>query len=215
MTAPPAIPTEVGLSDYALDVVHHKAQELIGTAGYTPDDLDDIKQELVADLLARLDRFDPARSTYATFVTRLVERKISNLIRYRQSERRDPRREAGSLNDRIDDAEEGGDPQLAVVSQDEHDLRTGKHRRPAAERGRLALDIEAVLADLPADLRRAAVLLTTFSVAETAREMGIPRSTFRCNHLVRLRGFFMKKRLDAYLPGAFSASSALRGVSNK
>lgn len=187
------------LNDYALQVVRCKAMQLVGKAGYRQNDLEDIKQELIVHLLERLPRFDPAKASYNTFVARVVERKISNLLRDRQAEMRDHRREVCSLNEEIDTGEEEPKQRLATLDQDEQDIRTGKYRRPAAERGDLRLDVQQVLADLPPDLRRAAQLLQSLPVAQVAREMGVPHATFYDRHLKRLREAFAAKGLADYL----------------
>ena len=44
-------------NDYALEVVHHKARKLVGTAGFREDDVEDIKQDLIVDLLERLPKY--------------------------------------------------------------------------------------------------------------------------------------------------------------
>jgi RNA polymerase sigma-70 factor, ECF subfamily len=187
------------LTDYALETVHHKARQLVGKAGYTKDDVDDIKQDLIVDLLERLPRFDPAKATYNTFVACVVERKISNMLRDRQAERRDRRREDCSLNDEIDDGDEVPVQRLATMSQDKHDIRTGKYPRSAEEREHLRLDIETVLASLPPHLRRAAELLQSLPTAQVAREMGVAHATFYHKYLKRLRAVFAAKGMGDYL----------------
>ena len=187
------------LSDYALELVHHKAWQLVGKAGYTQDDVDDIKQDLIVDLLERLPKFDPAKATYNTFVARLVERKISNLLRDRQAEMRDHRREVCSLNEEIDTGEDEPVQRLTTISQDEQDIRTGKYARPAEERAHLQLDMDSVLDGLTPELRQVAEMLQTKSVSQVARELGIPRRTFREKHLAQLREVFAAKGMDDYL----------------
>ena len=187
------------LTDYALELVHHKAWQLVGKAGYTQDDVDDIKQDLIVDLLERLPQFDPAKATYNTFVARLVERKISNLLRDRQAEMRDHRREVCSLNEEIDTGEDEPVQRLTTISQDEQDIRTGKYARPAEERAHLQLDMDSVLDGLTPELRQVAEMLQTKSVSQVARELGIPRRTFREKHLAQLREVFAAKGMDDYL----------------
>lgn len=188
------------LTDYALELVHHKARQLVGKAGYTRDDLDDIKQDLILDLLERLPKFDPGKATYNTFIARVVERKISNLLRDRQAEMRDHRRDACSLNEEIDDGQGKTVERNTTISQDEHDLRTGKYFRPAGERADLQLDLSDVLSELPEELRAAAEMLMAMRPAQVARELGIPRSTFYETHLAQLRAAFKAKGLDDYMP---------------
>lgn len=182
------------LTTYALNLVHHKARRLIGKAGFRLSDLNDIKQDLIVDLLERLPKFDPAKATYNTFVSRVVERKICNMLRDRQAEVRDHRREVCSLNDEIDTGEDEPKQRLAAISQDDLDHRAG---RPTDEqRAHLHLDIQMVLSELPPPLRRAAKLLQILSVAQVARKMGIPHSTFYDTYLTRLREAFTAKGLE-------------------
>jgi len=142
------------LNDFALNMVNIKALQLVGKAGFTFDDVEDTKQDMILDLLERLTKYDPSKSNYKLFVTCVVDRKGRNLIRHRLMEMRDHRREACSLNDEIDVGEDAPVQRLATISQDDHDIRSGKYRRPAEEREHLRLDLETVLADLSPELRR-------------------------------------------------------------
>jgi RNA polymerase sigma-70 factor (ECF subfamily) len=187
------------LTDYALTLVHHKAWQLVGKAGYLADDVADIKQDLIVALLERLPRFDPARASYNTYVDRVVASRVVDLLRRRNAEMRDHRREAGSLNAKIDTG--GGKPvqRLATISRGEQYLRTGKHTRSARERARLRFDTASVLDSLTPELRRGAEMLQTKSVSQVARELVIPRSTFCDNHLAQLREAFAAKGMADYL----------------
>ena len=178
-----------GINDYAETLIHHKARQLVGNAGYTEDDVEELEQEMRLDLLKRLPKFDPSKATYNTFVSRLVERKISNLIRHRTQEIRDYRCEKCSLNDTVETGDSNNKKvkRMETITQDEHDLRSGKYRRPAAERLDLQLDISMVLSKLPPELRELAELLKSMSITEAARELGIPRSTIYSFGLAKLR----------------------------
>ena len=188
-----------GLTDYALTLVHHKARQIVGKAGYTQSDVEDIEQDLILDLLERLPKFDAAKAKYSTFVTRLVERKISNLLRDRLAEMRDHRREVCSLNDEIDIGDDEPVQRSATISQDEYDLRTGKYNRPAEERADLALDVTMLLEDLPAELRAVAEKLMTNTITEVAQQLGMPRSTFYDTYVAPLRAAFGERGLGDYL----------------
>lgn len=186
--------------DFALDMVNIKAVELVGKAGYTLDDIDDIKQEMILDLLERLAKYDPSKSNFKLFVTCVIDRKAQNLIRYRESQMRDYRREDCSLNDEVatTDSEEPVQ-RLSTIDQDDQDIRTGKYGRPAEERAELRFDVETVLAGLSPELRRIAEMLQSKPVAQVARELGIPRRTFRETHMVQLRDAFTAKGLALYV----------------
>lgn len=190
---------QYGLTDYALKLVRHKARQIVGKAGYTETDVEDIQQDLTLDLLERLGKFDPAKAKYSTFVTRLVERKISKLLRARLAAMRDHRREVCSVNDEIDVGEDQPVQRVAAISQDDNDLRTGKYNRPAEERADLALDLRMVLDDLPVKLREVAQMLMSNSITEVARELGMPRSTFYDTRLKPLREALAERGLGDYL----------------
>lgn len=193
------------LTEYALEVAHHKARQLVGKAGYTQDDIEDIEQDLILDLLERLPKFDPSKAKYSTFITRLVERKISKLLRDRLAEIRDYRRVACSLNDEIDFGDDEPPAQrVSTVSQSDHDRRTGNNTLPAVELIDLRCDIETALKQLPAELRGVAEMLAEMPIAVVARKLGIPRATFYDNQLAQIRAAFedagLDWRADANLP---------------
>lgn len=189
---------QYGIDDYAEELIHHKARQMVGNAGFTADDIEDIEQEMRLDLLQRLPKFDPSKATYKTFVSRLVERQISDMIRHSEQEGRDYRREESSLQDA---AEFGGDgdeamERIETVSQDEQDHRFGRQIRSEQERHELRLDIPVALSKLPPDLRELAELLQTMSIAQAARELGIPRTTLYYSRLPQLRQAFRAMGLD-------------------
>lgn len=174
------------LTPYLTALIECKARQLVGKAGYTQDDIKDLEQELIQDLLERLPKFDPAKAALNTFADRVVGHKIKSLIRDRQAGMRDWRREAYSLDAEIE-TEEGSTARHEFVSQDEVDLRTGRYDRTENERTQRRIDVDAVLEGLPIELRQVAEMLMTRSVAEVARELGIPRGTFRDRYLEKLR----------------------------
>lgn len=177
------------LSPYIKKLVECKARGLVGKAGYTRDDLADIEQEMFLDLLKRMRNFDAAKSTLNTFADRVVSRKACDLLRHRQAGMRDWRREAFSLDEEIE-TDEGSTTRHEFIGKDEVGRRKGSHYRKGEEVSALRMDTEAVLAGLPTELRRAAELLKTRSVTEAAREMGIPRGTFRDRYLRPLKEAF-------------------------
>lgn len=186
------------LTKYTMTLVQCKARQLVGKAGYTHDDLKDIEQDLIRNLLACLPQFDPAKATLSTFADRVVGSRIVDLLRRRNAEMRHRGREAFSLNEEVE-TEDGSMEIGETVSQDEIDLRTGRYNRPAAERAHLQMDLGAVVAGLPPELRQVADMLRTQSVAKVASELGIPRRTFRLNHLAKLRRAFAACHMDDYL----------------
>ena len=166
------------LDDYAVQLIRHKAWQLVGRGGFTKDDREDIEGDLTLDLLRRLRKFDPSRASFHTFVDRVVEHGAARLIERRSAPMRDYRREIASLNDRIEDEEgehvERGD----LVDQDTYLESIGQPTMPLADQVTLRVDLERVLATLPPELRdlweRRA---EGQSITDISRETGIPRGT--------------------------------------
>jgi RNA polymerase sigma-70 factor (ECF subfamily) len=186
------------LTPYLTALIEVKARQLVGKTGYTQDDIKDIEQDLTQDLLERLPNFDPAKATLNTFADRVVGRRICNLMRDRQADMRDWRREAFSLDEEIE-TDEGSTARHEFFSQDKVDLRKEPGDRRRLERENLQMDMSAVLEGLTPELRRVAEMLMTQSVAEVACELGIARSTFRDRYLAQLREVFAANRLNEYL----------------
>ena len=127
-------------------------------------------------------------------------RKVATLIRHRNSQMRDPRREACSLNECIDDGEGGTVERVQTIAAEEADRRLGRQARSDQETVELALDVEEVLNRLPDNLRGLCELLKTGSIADAARAMGVPRMTLN-DHVKKLREFFEAAGLRDYLAG--------------
>jgi len=89
--------------------------------------------------------------------------------------------------------------QAQLISQDAHDLRTGKYTRPVDERMDMDLDISDVLSGLPPDLRELAELLQRVSITEAAEQLGVARSTLYDTGIARLRQVFKDKGIGDYL----------------
>ena len=191
--------TQREADEYARKFIKFKAGQLAGRYGFTQSDTGDIEQDLTVDLLERLSKFDPTKAKFSTFVARIVEHKISRLVRDSQAQKRDYRREERSLNDLVNDGD-GRTVQLAeTISHVEDQSCPGRIRQTDSARLDAGVDVRRVLAGLPPDLREAAERLKTHSIAEIAREQGIARSTFYEGTVARLRRIFANAGLRDYL----------------
>jgi RNA polymerase sigma-70 factor (ECF subfamily) len=186
------------LSDYAIRHIRHRARQLARTEGFAAQDIEDIRQDLIVDLLERLPKFDPTKATLNTFAVRVVEGKIRKLLRDHNCEKRDPRREECSLNECVDDGEGGSVERIQTIAADETDRWLGRQARSDQETAELALDVEEVLKRLPDNLRRLCEFLKTGSIADAARAMGVPRTTLH-DHVKQLREVFEAAGMRDYL----------------
>jgi RNA polymerase sigma-70 factor, ECF subfamily len=187
-----------GIPEYAAWLIKHKAKQLIGKAGYTSSDQADLEQEMFLDLIGRLPKFDPSKATSKTFIARIVEHKISNLIRHRTSEMRDFRLEAGSLNHLVEDGDGNSVEFGDLIAQEDVDVQLGRFTRDSMEEKDFLHDMETTLAGLPENLRRLCELLATGTISDAARKAGIPRTTLH-DQVKRLRAIFEDAGLQNYL----------------
>lgn len=184
--------------NYAAAMARFKARQLIGIAGFTESDRDDLEQELMSAVISRMPQFNARRGSPKTFVACIVARKIITLIRYRTTGSRDFRREAFSLDQPAAGSDDAALLQGDCVADDIADPAGASHVRREVEQTELAEATQQALSGLPGDLRRLCELLKTGRLADAARELGVPRSTLR-NRVSRLRELFEAAGLQRFL----------------
>ncbi len=172
------------LDTYAENTIHHKASYLIGKHGFTTSDKDDIEQDLRLTLLTRQAQFTRSKGKWSTFVARVLERRIANIIRDRQAAIRDYRR--SNPCDFIDETNDGHRSCLA-----EHSAAQDENRRD------LHIDLTDVLANLPDEERTICAALMRGNITDTARQLGRSRKYIH-KIIHRLREVFSAHGLDMY-----------------
>jgi RNA polymerase sigma-70 factor (ECF subfamily) len=182
---------EPQLGRFEFGIVKRKVRQIIGRAGFTKQDRQDLEQELIARLLHSLRSFDPKQAHRKAFVTAVVERDVANILRDKQAEKRDHRR-IGSLHVMIEVTEDGP-TELA-----EFNARRCRDPRSAEDLAQLASDLAEVVAALPEELRDLAERLKTESISAIARAVGVPRTTLN-DTVRRLRQRFEQAGLRDYL----------------
>ena len=187
-----------GVEPYAVGLIRYKARQLIGQAGFTPSDREDLEQEMVLDLLRRLPKYNPERAKLNTFIARVVEHKIASLIQAQKAGIRDYRRWAYSLNERFEDEDGRSVERVDTIDQEDYLLRTGAQSRPSEELNALAIDVAAVIEALPPELRELCRRLKAETVTEISRDTGVPRGTIY-ESIKKLREIFEDAGLREYL----------------
>lgn len=178
--------------EFTIRFIRSKVRQLIGRAGLTEADHDDLLQEFVLDLLERRKHFDPRFGTWEALVVVVCENCLATILERRQAEMRSPEREEGSLDRPIQD----GEGSLGEMIPDTQ--RTG-HYRSAQETSELVQDVKSVLAQLPARLRTICERLADGqSKALIARELGMSRAALY-GLLGGIRGRFEQSNLQDYL----------------
>jgi len=182
-----------GVDQYALWLIQTKAKQLAGRYGFSPSDREDLEQELMLDLLQRLPRFDPSRAKRKTFINRVVDHAVASLVKRQKAEKRDYRRNGGSLSKDVEAPDGGLVERGNTLSAD-----TGQAGRSDEAGCLLVFDVRTVILILPEDLRELTVRLRTQSVAQAARGMGVPRQILH-ERVKRLRCLFENAGLRNYL----------------
>ncbi|MGC8761943.1 MAG: hypothetical protein ACP5VC_18470 [Bryobacteraceae bacterium] len=143
-----------------------RASQLVACFGFTPDDWEDLRQEMLLDYVRRQSKFDPARGDQRGFVFGVLRKHAAKLAKAGNRAR--------AASELTDDAT---DPSIFATTR----LETELHLR---------IDVQTVLARLPEHLRILAVQLTEMSPGEVCRESGRSRSCIY-RWIAELRRAFM------------------------
>jgi len=183
---------------YTIKRSHFKARQLIGRNGFTESDFRDLRQELLADVLARLPKFDGTRAGVKTFVSRLIDNRIATILKHRRAACRDPGRVESSLDDWVRDEDKKWARRSETITEDEARAAAGRLGRPREEQTDLAIDTQVVIDSLPDDLRDLCIRLKTQTVVDISRETGVPRARLY-ERIAALRARFREADMDRYL----------------
>lgn len=125
-----------------------RASRMVGNHGFTRDDWEDLRQDLLLDYLERLPQFNPCRGDERGFMFGVVRHRAAQLVA------RQRRRTQLAQTEHADACEVHG-------LSENHDLR---------------IDIEAAVSRLPVHLRKVALLLREKTPSEVCRVTGKSRS---------------------------------------
>lgn len=140
-----------------------RASLLVASAGFRPDDWEDLKQEMVLDVLRRSPKFDPTRGDWRGFVRGVVRNQASVLVM------RERRRAPELLSEDLMNREDAGDA-------DSLDVLDKRPPSGVVDALHLSLDVRRVVESLPTQLQSLAVLLGEMPVQEVCRRTGKSRS---------------------------------------
>lgn len=192
---PEGVPPE--LDSFTRGFVRKCARQLAGRFGFRPQDREEIEQRLYLKLVRRLPAADPDDPKWKAFVAITVRRHIVSMIRDQEAEKRDHRRVCSlHVNVSVDERP----AELAdTIGEDAIPSRRVRARRSPQELAELLLDVTECLADLnDAQQREFCERLKHASIAQAARDMGIPRTTLNA-WLVKLRRRFEERGLRDYV----------------
>lgn len=80
--------SQYDLDPYIEQVINIKMRKLSVTHALTRDDRDDLRQELYLHVLQQMDKYNPSRAKWSTFIDRIVRSGIATYLRNRRVELR-------------------------------------------------------------------------------------------------------------------------------
>lgn len=183
---------------YVARMINETARKLTRHNGWTVDDLPDIEQELRIHLWQRSPRFNPARSSWPTFASRVVANKVRTMRRDSLTAKRSIPRLSLSLHEEMDDGEGGTIELQEVLDSEKYLALTGHSVLSDFERADLRSDMERLIAELSPREVVVCHLIVAMSKNEAAAVLGMHRSTLH-REVQRLRRRFKDAGLDEYL----------------
>jgi len=176
------------VDDYALARIDYRVRELTSQFDLSEDEKEDLRHDMVVELLSAFKRFDPDKATRETFINRVLDKFVKHAIRVRCTRQR-----------RACDSPIGFDDIAPGYESAVNDTRSGQLN----EQGlcELRLDLRAAIARMPERLQRVCRLLMTFNPTETARKLGICRQSIYRN-IREIRGRLIRAGLGISEKGA-------------
>ena len=181
------MPAQLSLAD--LDVVHplaeRQARRLCRSLRRSIHEREDITQDLLLDLLARLPSFDPTRGALAAFATVCFQHRASRLATRLRRERRE--RHEASLDDAVPGQEEALTLADILPESEGYAAWCGQQTDSAAALER-RLDLDRAGAVLDQRDHSICAALTQCTPHELGRQGALPRSVlYRRIREMRLR----------------------------
>ncbi|NLN76243.1 MAG: sigma-70 family RNA polymerase sigma factor [Armatimonadetes bacterium] len=171
------IPTNYpGLTPEMVKLIKGRAYMLSRSYGHTPEDREDLEQDMALHLLSALSRHDPARSSLATFANRVIDLWTKMLVRERRAACRDFRAVDCSLDEPRSD-EEGERTTLGDIIGEGDVVTLSERSLGYIEAVELKVVVETIVATLPSVLQELCLALMSQTAGEVSASTGIPRTT--------------------------------------
>lgn len=175
-----------GIAGYAERLIRWKARQLLRSPFFRENDFEDLQQDLLLAWYQAWPSFDERKGDPRSFTKTVINNAARSLVIAAQAEMR----WTGSMPLSLDaplQSGDSGDLTLGDTLQSEENIPEG-----------LSSDLGRVISSLPPDLALIAEMLKTKTLAEIARETGIPRTTLNYK-LKKLAEILKNAGLDDYL----------------
>ena len=165
------------IDQYAMDRIDYRVRELTACFDLSQDEQDELRNDMVVEVLQAFPRFDPDKAKRETFINRVLDRFVKYMKRVRCTRMR--RAWESPLG--LDDVHAGFAP---VVN----DPRRGEPDEQALRE--LRIDVRDRLDRMPEKLRHVAEVLMTRSGRQAMRELHVGKTTLY-RYIARIRQYFV------------------------
>ena len=169
------------LNDFAMKTARIKAEQLHRRPEFSDCDAEDIAQELLMYLIQKADCFDPARSKVNTFINRVINSGVRELLRSRKRHKRHPI-EDGVQMQSFETPVDTVDETFATLGGEICDEDQGRRNQSPYSDPFDAIDeadaLEVAMQKMPTELRRVCEYLRCHSMSSTMEKFGLPRRRF-------------------------------------
>lgn len=182
------------LTKFAFNQAKVKGEQLAPRPEFADCDPEDIAQELLMYLIQKADQFDPSRSGLNTFINRVLDSGVRELLRAKKRQKRHPLDadiEIQSFEATVDTCDETFANLGDEVSREDLNRRTrGGYIDQYSEVDERDA-IEVAMSRLTPEMRRIVLFMADHSLTETRREFGLTRPQFN-KHRAMLQKHFRK-----------------------
>lgn len=175
-----------GIDPLIVTTVRRKSKSLIKKYYYfTESDFDDLQQEFTIAVLNNLNHYNPKKSSLKTFISKIIDNKATDLIRYKRLKYKsefDSNTDLELMMDSISETDDllGEGSNLNIIEQLE-----------------MSFDIGLMCNLLPDHLADLCKLLQTMSINEIVRTTGVSRSTIH-RYLRKIKTILTEHDFDDY-----------------
>jgi RNA polymerase sigma factor (sigma-70 family) len=128
------------------DLADRKANAFVRRCGFSPNDREDVRSQLLLSFLLRWPKFDGERASVRTFASRVMDKELTSILRHR-----------------------------LALSRREQEIPQPGPTVSAAARGQFRIDVERAIETLPAAVQDTALALFWCSTIEAAEELRCSR----------------------------------------
>ena len=183
-----------GVDSYAAFFIAIKAKTMIRTGLFSPDDREDIEQELMMAYLKDEDNFNGSRAEKETFIRMVINHRSIQMIREITTDKRKVRLKEISLDQPTFDDDET----LFIDQLDDTGALWGdKPFESFADLSIQRIDILKIRESLPEDLQQIFDLVMEHTISEAAEILKIPRTTFS-SRVKKLKEYLMQSQFKNY-----------------